>query len=74
VKGSNCTFIVLIPNVANPQKVSDFCPISFVGCMYKVLTKLLAIRLKSVINKVISDTQYAFVVGRHILDIWDFNC
>jgi hypothetical protein len=46
VKGSNCTFIGLIPKVANPQRVADYRPISFVGCMYKVLAKVLANRLK----------------------------
>jgi hypothetical protein len=54
VKGSNCTFIVLIPKVANPQRIADYCPISLVGCMYKVLAKVLANRLKSVIGKVIT--------------------
>jgi hypothetical protein len=46
VKGSNCTFIGLIPKVANPQRVADYRPISLVGCMYKVLVKVLANRLK----------------------------
>ncbi|GAU37209.1 hypothetical protein TSUD_144420 [Trifolium subterraneum] len=41
VKGSNCTFIVLIPKVANPRKMSDFRPISLVGCMYKILDDIL---------------------------------
>ncbi|GAU41808.1 hypothetical protein TSUD_299740 [Trifolium subterraneum] len=68
VKGSNCTFIVFIPKVANPKKMSDFRHISLVGCMYKVLANVLANRLKSVIDKVILDTQSTFVKGRQILD------
>ncbi|GAU50741.1 hypothetical protein TSUD_99110 [Trifolium subterraneum] len=50
VKGSNCTFIALIPKVVNPQRIADYRPISLVGCMYKVLAKVLANRLKSVIG------------------------
>ncbi|GAU20900.1 hypothetical protein TSUD_120920 [Trifolium subterraneum] len=68
VKGSNCTFIVLIPKVANPQRISNFRPISLVGCMYKILAKVLANRLKLVMDTVISESQFAFVKGRQIMD------
>lgn len=33
VKGSNYTFIALIPQVSYPHKLSNFCLISLVGCM-----------------------------------------
>lgn len=36
--------------------------------MYKVLAKLLANRLKLVMNKLISETQSAFLKGRQIMD------
>jgi len=45
-KGINNTFIALIPKVDNPQKLNDFHPISLVGCMYKILGKLLSNRLR----------------------------
>jgi hypothetical protein len=64
----NSTFIALISKVDSPQRLNDFCPISLVGCMYKVLAKVLANRLRAVIGSVISDTQSAFVKGKQILD------
>jgi len=41
-RGTNTTFIALILKVVIPQKLNDFRPISLVGCMYKILAKVLA--------------------------------
>jgi hypothetical protein len=67
-KGVNSTFIALIPKVNSLQRLSDFRPISLVGCMYKVLAKVLANRLRGVLGSVISDSQSTFVKGKQILD------
>jgi len=67
-KGVNSTFIALIPKADSPQRLNEFHHISLVRCMYKVLAKVLANRLRAVIGSVISDTQSAFVKGKHILD------
>jgi len=55
-KGINSTFIALIPKVANPHRLNDFRPISLVGSTYKILAKVLANRLRSVIGEVISES------------------
>jgi len=55
-KGVNSTFIALIPKVGSPQRLNDFRPISLVGCLYKVLAKVLAIRLRGVISSVVSNS------------------
>nr|KYP51227.1 Retrovirus-related Pol polyprotein LINE-1 [Cajanus cajan] len=68
VKGSNSSFVVLVPKIDNPQKVEEYRPISLIGCMYKVLAKLLANRLRIVIGSVISECQSSFVKGRLIFD------
>ncbi|MCH80227.1 cysteine-rich receptor-like protein kinase [Trifolium medium] len=68
VKGINSTFIALIPKKDNPSKLNDFRPISLVGCAYKILSKVLANRLKKVMHNIISGVQTAFVQGRQILD------
>nr|GEX45633.1 RNA-directed DNA polymerase, eukaryota [Tanacetum cinerariifolium] len=66
--GCNSSFIALIPKVIDAKFMNDFRPISLIGCIYKVVTKVLANRLVSVIQELISDTQSAFVAGRQILD------
>ncbi|GJZ64535.1 putative RNA-directed DNA polymerase, eukaryota, reverse transcriptase zinc-binding domain protein [Tanacetum coccineum] len=44
-KGCNSSFIALIPKVHNAKLVSDFRPISLIGCQYKIIGKILANRL-----------------------------
>jgi len=55
LRGINSTFITLIPKKDSPQSLNDFLPISLVGSLYKILAKLLANRLSTVIGSVISD-------------------
>ncbi|RVW91339.1 hypothetical protein CK203_035398 [Vitis vinifera] len=50
------------------RRPKRFQTISLVGSVYKLLAKVLANRLKSVMGEVISDSQQAFVQGRQILD------
>ncbi|GJX62020.1 RNA-directed DNA polymerase, eukaryota [Tanacetum coccineum] len=67
-KGNNASFIALIPKVTDAKFVTDFRPISLIGSVYKVVTKILANRLSLVILDLVSDTQSAFVANRQILD------
>ncbi|GJR49954.1 zinc finger, CCHC-type containing protein [Tanacetum coccineum] len=67
-KGCNSSFIALIPKVPNAKFVNDFHPISLIRCQYKIIGKLLANRLGSVIGSCISFEQSAFIKGRNILD------
>ncbi|GLT59681.1 hypothetical protein SLA2020_324880 [Shorea laevis] len=68
VKGSNASFIVLVPKKTNPQGMNDFRPISLIGSMYKIISKLLANRLRMVMPSIISESQTAFVGNRQITD------
>ena len=45
-KGSNASFLALIPKVADPQLLNEYRPISLIGCTYKIVVKILANRLK----------------------------
>nr|GEV29351.1 RNA-directed DNA polymerase, eukaryota [Tanacetum cinerariifolium] len=67
-RGCNASFISLIPKVHDPKSLNDFRPISLIGSLYKVVSKILAMRLSLVIPDLISDVQTAFLPNRHILD------
>ncbi|GJW29733.1 RNA-directed DNA polymerase, eukaryota, reverse transcriptase zinc-binding domain protein [Tanacetum coccineum] len=67
-RGCNSSFITLIPKVDDPLVISDFRPISLIGCQYKILAKVLANHLAHVISSVISEVQMAFIKGRQIID------
>ncbi|GKV33229.1 hypothetical protein SLEP1_g41758 [Rubroshorea leprosula] len=68
VKGLNSSFLTLIPKKLNSVELKDFRPISLIGCIYKLLAKVLANRLKMVMSQIISNTQSAFVGGRQLVD------
>ena len=67
-KSLNATFIALIPKKNGASNIHDFRPISLVGSVYKILAKVLANRLKEVLDQLISESQNSFVGGRQILD------
>jgi hypothetical protein len=67
-KSFNATFVSLIPKKTGAMDVRDFRPISLAGGIYKIISKVLANRFKSVLGKIISNTQNAFIGGRQILD------
>jgi hypothetical protein len=69
VKCINSTFISLIPKIHGAKEIKDFRPISLVEGIYKIIAKVLANRMKKVMDKIISKPQNAFVKGRQILDL-----
>lgn len=70
-RGTNASFIALIPTIEEQQGWwgGDYRSISLVGCMYKVVAKVLAKRLQKVLHGVIDERQCAFLGGRNL-----FHC
>ena len=58
----NASFLSLIPKKNNALNIKDFRPISLVGGVYKLLSKL----LRRVMDNLISESQNSFVGGKQI--------
>jgi hypothetical protein len=66
LREQNHSFIALIPKCMGASSVNHFRPISLCNIIYKIISKLLANRLKPLLSKIISHFQTTFVPGRHI--------
>lgn len=58
---TNDTYIDLTTKIKMPTKVSKVIPISLYNVIYKIIVKVLANRLKSILPVIISTTQSIFV-------------
>ncbi|CAN0839655.1 Transposon TX1 uncharacterized 149 kDa protein [Linum grandiflorum] len=64
----NSTFVVLIPKKDAVSNFKDLRPISLVGGLYKIISKVMMRRLKPLLGGIISPQHCAFVENRQILD------
>lgn len=64
----NGSHITLVPKTENLTCANDYKPISLLNGSIKLITKLLANRLQTVILKLIHQNQYGFIKNRSIQD------
>ena len=63
----NATLIILILRKFGAIDLKDFCPVSLVSEVRKIIAKVLANRMRRVVEKIILQPHNAFVRGRQIL-------
>ena len=66
--GINHNNIVLIPKDGAPESISQFRPIALCNFVYKIISKVLANRLKVFLGSIVSPHQSAFIPHRLIQD------
>jgi hypothetical protein len=64
----NKGLITLIPKSGDHAKLGNWCPITLLGSLYKILAKTLARSLQVFLSNIIRPGQTGFVEGRNILD------
>ncbi|XP_057793119.1 uncharacterized protein LOC131009729 [Salvia miltiorrhiza] len=77
--GCNANTLVLIPKAEAVASVSDLRPIILSNFFFKIISKVLAVRLNRVASDIVSQNQFGFISGRSIHDCImlgseGFNC
>lgn len=65
---TNSAFLALIPKEKSANSFSIFRPISLCNIGYKLITKVIANRLKTILPDIIPENQGGFIQGRQIVD------
>lgn len=63
----NYDTITLLPKIKEANKIQQYRLICLLNCIYKLITKVLTIRVEPYVEKLINRAQIAFLKGRNIL-------
>jgi exonuclease III len=66
--GTNSSFLALIPKEKGVVSFGRFRPISLCNTGYKLITKIIANKLKKILPTIIPENQGGFIKGRKIVD------
>jgi hypothetical protein len=64
----NGTFLTLIPKEERVTNLRNFIPIDICNVIYKIISKVIALRIKPILPFIISKEQSGYVEGRQIMD------
>lgn len=67
-KGVNSTILALVPKKVDSLEMKDFRPIACCNVFYKVVSKILANILKTILPDIISENQSAFIKDRLLIE------
>lgn len=64
----NCAIINFIPKTTNAKSMRDMRHIACCTTIYKIIFKILTVRLSEVINTIVDDSEFVFLPGKIIHD------
>lgn len=64
---ANIAFLTIIPKIQGANELKDYRPISMVGVIYNIISKLLSRRLKGVMGRLVGECQFSFIEKRQNL-------
>lgn len=67
-RAANDAIIVLMAKVVKSERITQFRPVSLCNVLFKIITKMMVIRLRRVISKLIGPVQASFISGRLSID------
>ena len=68
LKEINSTFLCLIPKNIGGNSPDQFRPMSLCNLIYKIISKVLTLRLLHILPSLISEKYNGFILGRQILN------
>lgn len=67
-KRINSTILALVPKKIDSMEMRDYRPITCCNVLYKVVSEILANRLKLLLPRIVSSNQSAFIQGRLLME------
>ena len=53
----------------DPRKLGNWCPLTLLNMFYKLISSILAYRLKPILDRIIIKGQQAYIIGRYIGEV-----